>query len=386
MSIKLLRISTETYSLNILLKGQLNYMTKQGIEVFMASSPDENVSYLEEQQNAKFFPLPLSRELTPIKDLIALYHTIRLIIKLKPQIVHTHSPKAGIVGMLAAFLCGVPVKVHTVAGLPLMEATGSKRKLLNLVESLTYWCADWVLPNSNELKNFIIDKKLTSNVSKVRVIGNGSSNGIDLKYFSVSPEMKLAAEEFKKKHAISTESVILTFMGRLANYKGVNELVEAFLQLQKKHDNLILLLVGGIEELNPLKDSTKLQLTNNKSIIAVGHQKDVRKFLAVSDIFVFPSYREGFPQALMQASAMSLPSVATNINGCNEIIQDGISGILIQPKNIEDITTACSKLIEDKNVRKTMGQSAYVHVAHNFEQSNLWKNIFQFYRSSIIRK
>jgi hypothetical protein len=161
--LKILRITTETYSLHILLKGQLNYMGQQGMEVFMASTPDVNVPDLEQQQNASFYPLPLTRELTPFKDLLALYACIRLIKKLKPQIVHTHSPKAGIVGMLAAFICGVPVKIHTVAGLPLMEVRGLKRKLLNFVESLTYWCSDWVLPNSKELRTFIIESKLTIN-------------------------------------------------------------------------------------------------------------------------------------------------------------------------------------------------------------------------------
>ncbi len=364
--------------MHILLKGQLNFMSQKGLEVYMASTPDANVPALEEQQNAKFFPLPLSRELTPVKDLIALYHTIRLIQKLKPQIVHTHSPKAGVVGMLAAFLCRVPVKIHTVAGLPLMEVTGAKRKLLNFVESFTYWCADWVLPNSQELKKFILDHDFTR-PSKVKVIGDGSSNGMDVAYFSITQDLLAEGKAFRQEHGITKEHTILTFMGRLAFYKGINELVEAFQILQKKYSNLKLLLIGAPEELNPLKESTKNEVISNKDIISVGHQKDVRKFLAVSDIFVFPSYREGFPQALMQASAMGLPSVATNINGCNEILENGKTGILIEPKSVEAIVDATSQLLDDEQGRIIMAKAAQNFITTNFEQKKLWQMIYDFY-------
>lgn len=364
--------------MHILLKGQLNFMSQKGMEVYMASTPDVSVPALEEQQNAKFFPLPLSRELTPVKDLIALYHTIRLIQKLKPEIVHTHSPKAGVVGMLAAFLCRVPVKIHTVAGLPLMEVTGAKRKLLNFVESFTYWCADWVLPNSQELKKFILENDFARH-SKVKVIGNGSSNGMDLDYFSLTPDLIAEGESFRREHGITIENTVLTFMGRLAYYKGINELVDAFQILQKKYANLKLLLVGAPEELNPLKESTKKEVIDNKDIISVGHQKDVRKFLAVSDIFVFPSYREGFPQALMQASAMGLPSVATNINGCNEILENGKTGILIEPKSVEAIVDATSQLVDDEQGRIIMAKAAQNFIKTNFEQKKLWQMIYDFY-------
>jgi glycosyltransferase involved in cell wall biosynthesis len=382
-NVKILRITTETYSLRILLKGQLKFMSDQGMDVYMASTPDSHVSDLEYNENGKFSPLPLSRELTPLKDLVALFHTILLIRKIKPDIVHTHSPKAGIVGMLAAFLCRVPVKIHTVAGLPLMETTGFKRKLLNAVEYFTYWCADWVLPNSQELKNFILENKLSLNRAKVQVMGNGSSNGIDLQYFSTSNQLKAEANYFRQEHQITEDKLVLTFMGRLAFYKGINELVKAFLELQQEYNDLTLVLVGAPEELNPLSKITEDEINKNPNIIAVGHQKDVRKFLVASDIFVFPSYREGFPQALMQACAMGLPSIATNINGCNELIDTGVNGLLIEPKNHEQIVKSCKILINDKSLRLSMGDKAKQYVAENFEQQNLWFNIYKFYLNKL---
>ncbi|MCE7069485.1 glycosyltransferase family 4 protein [Dyadobacter sp. CY327] len=381
--IKLLRITTETYSLRILLKGQLKFMLEQGVEVSMASTPDKHVGDLVLNQGAPFYPLNLSRELTPFKDLLALFETIRLIRKIKPQVVHTHSPKAGIIGMLAAYICRVPLRMHTVAGLPLMEVTGPKRKLLDFVESLTYKCAHWVLPNSQELKKFILDNDLSPDKSKVQVIGNGSSNGIDLEYFSVTPKLLAESNEFRKAHNIGHSDILLSFMGRLANYKGVNELVAAFSELQKRHENLKLVLIGAPEDLNPLEEHTKTEIANNKSIIAVGHQHDVRKFLAASDIFVFPSYREGFPQALLQASAMGIPCIATNINGCNEMIDDGNTGILIQPKSIHAIVNACEKLINNPQDSRKMGKLAQQFVLRNFEQQQLWRAIHAFYSSNL---
>jgi len=381
--ITLLRISTETYSLRILLRNQLAYMGTRGIQVSMASSPDVHVAELEKQQNAKFYPLPLTRELTPLSDLIALYHTIRLIKKIKPEIVHTHSPKAGIVGMLAAVICNVPVKVHTVAGLPLMETKGMKRWLLDSVEKVVYKCADWVLPNSNELKNFIVDNNLIDDNSKITVIGQGSSNGIDLNYFTITESIETEAELVMRNHNISKNDIVLTFVGRLAFYKGINELVAAFEKLQAQHTNLKLLLVGPFEDLNPLEEVTLQKIKSNPDIISVGHQNDIRKFLAITSIFVFPSYREGFPQSLMQASGMGLPSVATNINGCNEILDDQETGILIEPKNEDAIVDACLQLIENPQKRISMGEKARKRISESFEQQDLWNNIYDFYQSSL---
>jgi glycosyltransferase involved in cell wall biosynthesis len=384
--IKLLRITTETYSLRILLKGQLSYMSENGMEVSIAGTPDEHVPELVKSQHAHFYALPLSRELTPFKDLIALFKAIKLIRQIKPEIVHTHSPKAGIIGMLAAYLCNVPLKMHTVAGLPLMEVTGPKRKLLNFVESLTYWCSDWVLPNSQELRKFILDNNLSADKTKVKVLGNGSSNGIDLHYFSVTPQLLAESHDFKKLHNIGEQDIVLAFMGRLANYKGINELVKAFKILQNHHQNLKLLLIGAPEDLNPLETETDREIISNPSIIAVGHQSDVRKFLIASNLFLFPSYREGFPQALLQASALGIPCVATNINGCNEMIEDGKTGLLIQPKSVEAIVEACEKLIQNSQASEKMGKLAQQFVLKNFEQQQLWKAIHTFYHAQLPQK
>lgn len=376
---KLLRISTVPHSLDLLLKGQLKYMKGRGLDVYMLSSPGKEVPAMEEREGVSHIAVPLSRSLNPIADLVSLWKLVRVIKKLRPDIVHSHSPKAGTIGMLAAWICRVPVKIHTVAGLPLMETTGGKRKLLMTVERWTYRFADWVLPNSMELRDFILKEKLISNGSKLKVLGKGSSNGIDLEYFRRSEEVLNKAAELKQALQILPEDTVLGFVGRLAFYKGIDELVSAFKELSARHSLLKLVLVGPFEDLNPLKQETLDYINENKNIILTGHQQDIRPYLALSDIFVFPSYREGFPQSLMQACAMQLPCITTNINGCNEIVFDGVNGLLVPAKSVTALVDACEKLISDKALRISLAEVGRKYIEDHFEQRTFWNGIYNFY-------
>ena len=222
--------------------------------------------------------------------------------------------------MLASKLAGVPIRMHTVAGLPLMESSGMKRSVLNIVEKLTYYCATNVYPNSKGLKEFIIKEKLTSK-NKLKILGNGSSNGIDTTHFSPNQVSGIEKRQLRKELNITKNDFVFVFVGRLVSDKGINELVEAFTEMSKTHTNSKLLLVGPLEtHLDPLLPNTLNEIKNNEAIIYAGFQTDVRPYFATSNALVFPSYREGFPNVVMQAGAMGLPSIVTDINGCNEII------------------------------------------------------------------
>ncbi len=382
--IKILRITTVSHSLDLLLKGQLRYMVDKGNEVHIACTYDDKVNFLEERECVKYHKLNLTRTINPFKDILALYNLINLIRKIKPDIVHSHSPKAGIVGMLAAFICKVPLKVHTVAGLPLVETRGVKKNVLLMVEKLTYFCADYVLPNSIKQKEFINEHILIND--KIQVIGKGSSNGIDLKYFNPDNFNSKDNRLFREQYGIAPSDIVLCFVGRLTNYKGINELINAFCNLQEEFFNIKLFLVGPIEDINPLAVNTKDEIKNNTSIFSVGHQDDIRPFLAVSDIFVFPSYREGFPQSLMQAAAMNLPCIASDINGCNEIIQDGVNGILIPPKNTDAIVRVVKNMIYNEEFRLSLAKKARKNMLENFEQTDFWDKILAFYESKLKNK
>ena len=353
------------------------------MEVFIASSGGEQVIEIEKNENVKHYKIPLTRTLSPLKDLIALIYLIKLIRRIKPDIVHTHSPKAGIVGMLASWLCRVPLKIHTVAGLPLMNETGIKKKILMIVERLTYYFSDWVLSNSIQQIKYIESFILKRKILKLTIIGKGSSNGINLKHFGIDQKLNEDAIRIREINEISDSAVVLSFVGRLANYKGISELVEAFDVLCRQNKNIKLFLIGPIEELNPLSFTTSNLISNNSDIICTGHINDIRPYLFASDIFIFPSYREGFPQSLMQASAMNKPCIATDIHGCNEIIFDNFNGFLIPPRDSHAIIEKCQILIDNPLLRMELGGRGRKYLQSNFEQTQFWYKVLDFYKEKL---
>jgi len=330
----------------------------------------------------------MTREISPLQDLRSLWAFYRLCKKEKPLIVHSHTPKAGIVGMLGAKLAGVPIRLHTVAGLPLMEANGNKRKLLNFVERLTYSCATRVYPNSQGLYEFILREKFTS-PNKLKIIANGSSNGIDTSYFSPAAIEEQSAAQLKAELGITSEDFVFIFVGRLVGDKGINELITAFSQISESADQQIsknckLLLVGPLEnDLDPLLPETLSEITNNPNIMSVGFQQDVRPYFAIADALAFPSYREGFPNVVMQAGAMELPAIVTDINGCNEIIIPGKNGLIVPPKDSDALLNAMRQLWEDKTLYAQLQRNARPMITSRYEQQVVWDALLAEYNRLI---
>ncbi|GGC88380.1 glycosyl transferase family 1 [Flavobacterium lutivivi] len=373
----LIRITTVPISLEKLLSGQLEFMS-EFYNVIAVSSEKENLEKLGKKINLPVFPVNLTRQITPIKDLSALFRLFVFFKKSKPLIVHTHTPKAGTIGMIAAKLAGVPLRLHTVAGLPLLETTGKKRKLLDFVEKITYSCANHVYPNSKGLKDIIIENNYC-NPKKLKVIANGSSNGIDTSYFNPTLFSENEKVDLKKKIGINEDDFVFIFVGRLVKDKGINELIAAFSKLQYPKNKL--LLVGDYEnELDPLLPETLEMIESNKNIISTGFQYDVRPYFAISDALVFPTYREGFPNVVMQAGAMNLPCIVTDINGCNEIIIEDKNGIIIPVKDESAIFEAMKSFISDSEKLQEMKENARQLIVSRYEQKIVWKAIFDEYK------
>ncbi|MDY3529509.1 glycosyltransferase family 4 protein [Riemerella anatipestifer] len=374
---KLIRITTVPQSLKTLLKGQHQYMSNKGFEVIGVSSSGQDLEVVEKDEGIRTVSIEMSRKITPFQDLKSLWQIWCLLRREKPQMVHTHTPKAGLIGMLASRLAGVPVRVHTVAGLPLMEAMGIKRKILDVVEKLTYACATKIYPNSKGLYDFIVNQKYTS-TSKLEIIANGSSNGIDTNHFSPQQVSEESKHQLKRELNISETDFVFVFVGRLVGDKGINELVAAFKQFDV--ENTKLLLVGAEErDLDPLKEDTINEIENNKNIIAVGFQTDVRPYFAVANALVFPSYREGFPNVVMQAGAMGLPSIVSDINGCNEIIVDSVNGWIIPPKNVEELYLAMKRMLEDEIVYSDLKAQSRQMIVGRYQQKVVWEALLNEY-------
>ena len=381
---KLFRVTTVPESLNILLRGQHKFMSTNGFEVIGISNAGNALYEVSQEEEIRVIEINMSRKITPIKDFLSVYNLYKLIKKEKPIIVHSHTPKAGAVAMMAAKIANVPIRLHTVAGLPLMEAKGIKRKLLNFVEKVTYACATKVYPNSKGLYDFIVEEELISSI-KMKIIANGSSNGIDTSYFDSERISEKQREEFLTRLNIQKKDFVFIFVGRLVGDKGINELIDAFARI--KDSNVKLLLVGGLEsDLDPLKSETIHEIDKNKNIISVGFQKDVRPYFAISHCLVFPSYREGFPNVVLQAGSMGLPSIVSNINGCNEIIQEGINGSIIPSKDRESLYTVMHKIISDEAWRKQLAGNARDIIVSHYEQKLVWDALLIEYKHLLIQK
>lgn len=378
MRIKLFRITTIPLSLSVLLRGQLQFINNFYFVVGV-SSPAKMLEQLTVDEGIKTVAVKFSRQISLGQDIKSLWHLIWITLNNKPSIIHTHTPKAGTLGMIAAWLCRVPVRMHTVAGLPLLEARGSKRALLNFVEKVTYACATKVYPNSFGLKEIIIQNNYCK-PEKLKVIGNGSSNGINTAHFTRESIPHAELENKRIDFELKTDDFVFIFVGRLVKDKGINELVNAFVTINTKFPSTKLLLVGNYEvELDPLKPETIKEIDANPAIIAAGYQPDVRPFLAVSHALVFPSYREGFPNVPMQALAMEIPTIVTDINGCNEIVIHEQNGLIIPPKNTQAIIDAMLRIMTDQQLYNHLKSNARESIVSRYDQLSLWKLIKEEY-------
>lgn len=376
----LIRIATVPHSLGGLLRGQLRFMSEYYEVVGISSSSEGHLEVVGEQEGVRTHVVEMTRKITPFKDLRALFQLLLIFYREKPYIVHTHTPKAGTLGMMAAYMARVPHRLHTVAGMPLLEATGSRRKLLNLVERLTYRCATRVLPNSFGLKDIILAEKFTK-AEKLHVIGKGSSNGIDTAHFDPDLFDEAARQATRQELGIPEDHFIFIFLGRLVTDKGINELVSAFCRLNSEFPKTTLLLLGDYERhLDPLHPDTEARIDTEAHIVYPGGKKDVRPYFAMADLLVFPSYREGFPNVVMEAAAMGLASIVSDINGCNEIIEEEVNGLIVPVKSVEALYTAMRRMLTQGDLRERMAGQARASIQQRYERRFIWNELYNYYQ------
>ena len=375
---KLVRVTTVSISMDKLLHGQLRFMSTN-FEVVAISSDREYLERVGVREGVRTFPIDMSRKITPLADFFAICKLYFFLRKEKPLLVHSHTPKAGLVAMIASKLAGVPHRLHTVAGLPLLETIGLKRAILNWVEKLIYVCATNVYPNSLGLQEIIVQNKFCHS-SKLKVLGNGSSNGIDIEYFNPSLFTESQNLSLRQKLHIGHSDFVYVFVGRLVSDKGINEMVAAFERHQTQHSLSKLLLVGDYEaDLDPLLPNTLQAIKTNDAIITTGFQSDVRPYLALSNALVFPSYREGFPNVVMQAGAMGLPCIVTDINGCNEIIKEGVNGVIVSVKNTDNLLLFMNEFVDNSQLFKQLQANSRAMIAKRYNQQVIWEAIKKEY-------
>lgn len=368
MKKKLLKTSTIPLSLDVFCKGQLK-MLSDYYEVVAVSSPDSELETISKRERVRTISVPMERHISLFKDIKSLFRMIRVFKAEKPDIVHSITPKAGLISMLAARICHVPVRIHTYTGLVFPTTTGMKQRVLIWMDKLLCACATYINPEGkgveNDLRRFGITQK------PLHIIGNGNVRGIDADYWNVS-------HLIRKDDTPNDERFTFVFVGRMVGDKGINELVEAF----KRLSNVRLLLVGPMEEkLDPLKEKTICEIKNNPNIDWVGPQNDVRPFYVQADAFVFPSYREGFPNTVLEAGAMGLPAIVTDINGANEIIVPNENGVIIPSKDSEALFQAMKRFVEHPDEVKRMAGKARKMVLDRYDQKYIWSELLKVYQS-----
>ena len=379
MSIKLIRITTTPISLKILLKDQLKFID-QYLDVVGVSSEGKELHDVARDEGIRTIPLNMTRQFTPFRDLVALIQMIILFRKESPNIVHSHTPKAGIIAMLAAWLTNVPNRLHTVGGPPVMNKVGLTRIILLAVEWLTCKCATKIYPNSKGLEAFLTDVVNVSS-NKLKVLGSGSSNGVDTRYFNLTPNLQESSKIFKTKYGLD-DCFVFTFIGRIVKDKGIEELVDAYAKLSSEVENVRLVIVGWEEPLtDPISNHSQSILKNNTGIVCTGFMDDIRPSLGASDCLILASYREGFPNVVMQAACMNIPSIVSNINGCNEIIQDGSNGLVVEPKSTDDPYYAMKRLESDRGLLSDLAAKSRDSVVEKYDREKFQKIILAEYQS-----
>ena len=375
---KLIRTSTIALSLDVLLKGQLGFLN-QHYQVIAVSGKDHHLNTVQTREKVKTVAVTMEREISPIKDLVSLVKLYLLFKKEKPFIVHSITPKAGLLSMIAAYFAGVPVRMHTFTGLIFPSKKGMMKQLLILMDQLLCRFATHIYPEGQGVKKDLLAFNITK--KDLKIMANGNVNGIDTNCYTKESIDENEIVALRKKLEISEDDFVYIFVGRLVKDKGINELVTTFSNITTHYSNAKLLLVGPQEpDLDPLDAATLAIIKNNKSIIATGYQNDVRPYFALANALVFPSYREGFPNVVLQAGAMGLPSIVSNINGCNEIIEDQINGLIIPVKDTVALETAMKRLMEDTSGYRKMQQNAQPLIVSRYEQRIVWEAILEEYR------
>jgi glycosyltransferase involved in cell wall biosynthesis len=373
---KIIRTSTVPSALDCFCRGQLKMLSSY-YDVIAVSSPLHELEKIHDREGVRIIPVRMERHIAILKDIQSLFSMISVFHKEKPYIVHSMTPKAGLISMLAAWVCRVPIRINTYTGLIFPTAKGLKKSILIFMDRLTCFCATEINPESEGVKNDLLRYHVTK--KPLKILANGNVRGVDLAYYDRTESVMQEADKLRIKGCFT-----FCFVGRVVGDKGINELVAAFDKLHKEIPATVLFLIGEFEDrLDPLKESTKKRISRGEGIMYCGKQEDVRPYYAASDALAFPSYREGMPNAVIEAGAMGLPSIVTDVNGSREIIIQNENGIIIPSHDEDALYHAMRQFVLDLDSTRKMASASRKLIADRYDQKIVWKALLQEYDSLI---
>lgn len=379
---RMLIVTTVPETLATILRDQPRFLGRF-FELQLATSPGAEFDQLELQEGVRVSRIKMARGINPLRDLLSLMKMIGLLLRVRPEIAHSYTPKAGLITMLAALICRVPIRIHTFTGLIFPTQSGLKRRTLVWIDRLICACSTQVIPESEGVRDDLLRFSITN--KRLEKIGYGNIAGVDTTHYSrLAAHVADHAAQLRARTGLNDHSFVFVFLGRLNRDKGLKELVSAFDTLENEPQ---LLLVGAVDDTAPVDATTLEAIERNPRIHRLGFQKDIRPALAASDVLVLPSYREGFPNAVLQAGAMELPVIATDISGSNEVIETGFNGWLVPPRQVPPLASAMNAAMnKSKAELAAMGKRARARIEERFEREDHWNRMLEFYTASLAAK
>lgn len=352
---------------------------KTDFEVTAIAAEEDKLKAFAQSEGINYEYIPMHREISLFSDLCCLFRFLILFIKERPAVVHGNTPKASVLSMLAAWITRRPIRIYMCHGLRYQTTSGPLQRVLKSMEWISCHCATRVIAVTQGVANQLVADGLC-NHNKIMVIGHGSAGGIDINKFSRA-ELQGSIQNIRKDLGIPAEDFVFCFVGRIVKDKGINELVEAFDKLSKEYVKLHLMLIGSEEgESDPISDITKKLIESHHRIYFLGRQNDVRPYIAASNALVLPSYREGFGQVILEANALEVPCIATDIIGPRDVIEPLVNGELVKVRNLDSLYQKMKEWVDSPLLVKDMGRTSRTFVESRFAQDIVRNNYYQEYR------
>jgi len=366
------------------LEGRPGYFAGKGYEVTVVSSPGEELRKAQ-REGVRTVAVEMAREISPLRDLVSFWGLVRVMRRLRPAITNVATPKAGLLGGVAAWLCGVPCRYYTLLGLRCETTMGLKREVLIAAERIACACAHRVICVSESMRQKAIELGLVE-ASRTVVLASGSYNGTEPERFAPTTEALRRGGQMREKLGIPANAPVVGFVGRLTKDKGINELVKAYCELRKEMAELRLLLVGEMEEGDPLTARTRWLLENEPGIVRTGFVEDPADYYHLLDVFAFPTYREGFGNVALEANAAGKPVVAAGATGVVDAVVDGVTGLLVPVGDARALAGALKKVIEDPGMAAALGSAGRERVVRQFWRERVWEALEQQYAGMLEEK
>jgi glycosyltransferase involved in cell wall biosynthesis len=352
---------------------QAEYLAREGYEVTVVSSPGEELSKAK-RDGLQTIAVPMAREISLWTDLVSVWRLARVIWRIGPTITNVSTPKAGLLGGIAAWACRTPCRYYTLLGLRCETTTGLKRVLLLWTERIACRCAHRVICVSESLRQKAIDLGVV-NADRTLVLGSGSGNGVDVERFAPNADTLRRAAELRGHLGIPANAPVLGFVGRLTRDKGIGELVEAHIKLRKRFPAVRLLLVGDVEQGDPLPPETRRIMKTEPQIIQTGFVEDPAPYYHIMNVLAFPTHREGFGNAPLEAHAAGKPVVAARATGVLDGVIDGVTGILVPVGDVAALAGALELVLKDPSLAVALGSAGRERVLREFRQERVWEAI-----------